>query len=144
VGGETSTQIKTRALADTIRKDWTTVIWAGRNNYADLSTVVADVQAMVNNLSHSRFLVMSVINKADGTENSGSSAYSQIVALNGALQAAFPNNYLDIRSLIVSASGGGNDAPNATWTSDGLHLNNTGYSYVAGQVSSYLNAKAWF
>lgn len=144
VGGETSTQIKTRALADTIRNGWTTVIWAGRNNYSDLTTVVADVQAIVANLTHSRFLVMSVINRADGTENSGSAAYNQIVACNAALAAAFSGNYLDIRSLIVSASGGSNDAPNSSWTSDGLHLNNTGYSYVASQVSAWLANRRWF
>lgn len=144
VGGETSTQIKARALADTIRNGWTSVFWAGRNNFSSLSTVVADVQAMVSNLTHGRYLVMGVINKSDGTENAGSTAYTQIVALNAALQAAFPNNYLDIRSLIVAASGGSNDAPNASWTADGLHLNNTGYAYVASQVSSFLNAKQWY
>jgi lysophospholipase L1-like esterase len=144
VGGETSTQIATRALADPIRKKWTTVIWVGRNNFTNLGQVVSDAQSIAANLGHSRFVVMSVINRADGTESAGSTAYNQIMALNAALRSAFPNNYLDIRSMIVVASGGSSDAPNNSWTSDGLHLNNTGYAYVVGAVSSYLSVAGWY
>lgn len=144
VGGDTSTQIRTRALADTMRNRWTSVIWAGRNNPSVPGTVVADVQAIVGNLTHDRYLVLSVINRSDGTEGPGSTQYNQIVACNAALAAAFPNNYLDIRSLIVAASSGPGDAPASGWTADGLHLNNTGYAYVAGQVGTYLRSRGWF
>jgi lysophospholipase L1-like esterase len=144
VGGETSTQIKARMVADTLRADWTTVIWAGRNNYADLATVLADVAEMVGHLTHRRFLVMSVINKANLDENAGTVGYGQIMALNAALAAAYPNNYMDIRSMIVAASAGINDSPNTTWTADGLHLNNTGYAFVADQVGKYLSDAGWY
>jgi lysophospholipase L1-like esterase len=144
VGGETSTQIRVRQLADTIRRDWTNVIWVGRNNFTDPAVVLADVRAMVANLTHNRFLIMSTINKADGTENAGSTNYNQIIAVNNALAAAYPGNYLDIRASLVAASGGTNDAPNNSWTADGLHLNGTGYAHVAGQVSAWLRAKQWY
>jgi lysophospholipase L1-like esterase len=145
VGGETSTQIRGRMVADTIRNDWTTVLWAGRNNYSALETVLSDVEAMTDHLTHSRFVVLSVINKASGQdEDAGSAGHTQIVALNAALATRYPNNYLDIRSLIVAASGGTNDAPNPTWMSDGLHLNNTGYAFVADQVGRFLGARGWF
>lgn len=144
VGGETSTQIKDRMVADTIRRDWTTVIWAGRNNFANGATVLADIETMVNSLSHKRFVILSIVNKADGTENTGSTAHTQITALNAALAAKYPANYIDIRSQIVAASAGTGDAPNASWTADGLHLNNTGYTYVAGKVSDFLRTSGWY
>jgi lysophospholipase L1-like esterase len=98
---------------------------------------------MVTNLTHKRFVILSVINRADGTENSGSSAYNQIVALNAALAAAYPANYIDIRSLIVTASSGTNDSPNNSWTADGLHFTNVGYAFVAGQVNAFLRSRNW-
>lgn len=144
VGGETSTQIKTRMVAGTMMRGWTTVIWAGRNNYNSPTTVLADIAEMVATLTHRRFLILSVINKADGTESSGSAGHTAITSLNAQLATAYPNNYLDIRSLIVAASAGTGDAPNSSWTSDGLHLNNTGYAYVAGQVSDFLRGALWY
>jgi hypothetical protein len=141
VGGETSTQIKARAIADTNRSDWAQVVWAGRNNFTQQDTVLADIQAMVESFGHRRFVVLSIINKQDGTENSGSVAHGQIIALNAALAAKYPDNYLDIRSLMVAASGGTNDAINATWSTDGLHLNTTAKAYAAPQVYLWMNAR---
>lgn len=87
---------------------------------------------------------MSVINRADGTEGPGTTAYDNIAAINAALAATFPNNYLDIRSLIVAASGGTGDAPASGWTSDGLHLNDSGAAFVRDQVNAYLRGKGWY
>ncbi|MEV5042689.1 SGNH/GDSL hydrolase family protein [Microbacterium sp. LMI1x-1-1.1] len=144
VGGETSTQIRTRMLADTSRTSWTTVIWAGRNNYADVSTVLADIAAMVANLSHRRFLVLSVTNKSDGTESTGSLALQRILALNEAIRDAYPEHYLDIRSLTVAASGGAGDAPAPAWTSDGLHPATVWNTFISSTVGAELRYRGWF
>jgi lysophospholipase L1-like esterase len=142
--GETSTQITARFLAATDRlRDGITVIWAGRNNPTVAATVLADVQAITTRLPDSRFVVMGVINKSDGTENSGSAAHTNIVAVNAALLAAYPSNYIAIRELLVAASGGENDAPAALATVDGLHLTSTWYDWVAGQVQSFITSKGW-
>lgn len=144
VGGDTSTQIRARMTVDTIHIPWTTVFWAGRNNFADPATVMADIAAMVAYLGHRRFIVMSVINRADGTESTGSTAYNQIIALNAMLQAAYPLNYFDIRTMLVTASGGTGDAYSMAWSYDGLHLNNTGYAYVAQACGAELRKRGWF
>jgi lysophospholipase L1-like esterase len=144
IGGDTSTQIRTRFFAAaTYLRDWTQVFWCGRNNPSATSTVVGDVQAMVNTLPHGRFLVLSILNRSDGTENTGSTALNNILATNAALAAAFPAQYVDIRSRLVSASGGTGDAPAASTSADGLHLNNQWYEWVAGQVRDELAARGW-
>jgi lysophospholipase L1-like esterase len=144
VSGESSTQILARFLAQADRvRNGVTVIWSGRNNPTVAATVVSDVQGMTSRLQDSRFVVLDVINKSDGTENAGSPAYNNIVAVNAALLAAFPNNYIPIRELLVAASGGENDAPAPDTTVDGLHLTSTWYDWVAGQVQSFITSKGW-
>ena len=144
VGGETSTQIKTRMIADSTRNSWTNVFWVGRNNITDVSVVMADIAEMVAKLTHKRFLVLSVINKSDGSEITGTTGYNQIAAINAAIASTYPNNYLDVRTPLVAASGGANDQIGASYASDAIHLNSTGYQFVANLVSARLRAKRWY
>jgi hypothetical protein len=68
VGGQTSTQIEARMVADTTKSSWTVVIWAGRNNFSNPSQVEADVAAMIASLgSNSHYLVLSVENGSGET-----------------------------------------------------------------------------
>src|ERR1035437_48466 len=110
VGGDTSTQIATRFLADSTHRSWQTIIWSGRNNYSSQSTVLADIASIVAALPNpKRFLVLSVLNgDYAGLEYSGQSGYAQITALDAALAAAYPNNYLDVRAALVAAYSGAN------------------------------------
>lgn len=141
IGGETSTQIRTRMVAATQLTSYNHVIWVGRNNYAAADTVMADIAAMVATIPHNRYVVMTVTN---GTaEPAGSDAYNAIVALNARILATYPNNSLDIRSLIVAASGGTNDQPNPSWMSDAIHFTATGYAYIAQQVKAFMVTKNW-
>jgi lysophospholipase L1-like esterase len=144
VSGESSTQIAARMLADTSRYGDLTIIWAGRNNSEDESAVLGDIASMVAVLPEPKhFLVLSILN-ACYEGNIESTAYSQIIGLNQALQAAYPNNYLDIRSLLVAqydpsspedVSDHSIDVPPASLRFDNLHLNAAGYTFVAGQIS---------
>jgi len=139
VSGESSTQIKARFFSDADRtRALINVFWVGRNNLTPPATVLTDLNDMISRLGHNRFLVLSVINKSDGTENAGSAAYNNILALNAAIAAAYPANYLDVRSSLVADSGGANDAPAPSITADGLHLNTAGYTLVAGYVREHL------
>lgn len=144
VSGESSTQIAARMLDDTSRYGDLTIIWAGRNNSEDESAVLGDIASMVAVLPEPKhFLVLSILN-ACYEGNIESTAYSQIIALNQALQAAYPNNYLDIRSLLVAQYDPSSpedvfdhsiDVPPTSLRFDNLHLNAAGYTFVAGQIS---------
>ena len=95
-----------------------TIIWAGRNDALNTPSVtVANIQSMVNALpAGGRYVVLSVLNNQ--SEPSGSANYNYIIAMNAAIQAAFPNNYLDIRSLLVADYNSGNAADVANHTAD--------------------------
>lgn len=142
VGGEKSGQILTRMLLDKVRgKRWTTVLWMGRNNVNDVGmqdTVMADIASAVANLSHSRFLVLTVLNSK--TETTGTANYNAIIALNNAILAAYPNNSYDMRSHLATDPDG--TIPSGMM-SDVIHLNATGYAEVAAQVSAFLSGKGW-
>lgn len=109
VGGQTSTQIAARFLADSTHQKWQTVIWSGRNNYSAQSTILADIASMVAVLpTPKNFLVLSILNSNVSSEWSGGSNYLLITGDNAALNAAQPANYLDIRSYLVSQFNAGN------------------------------------
>jgi lysophospholipase L1-like esterase len=144
VGGESSTQIKTRLLA-AATSVWSkpTIIWAGRNNFSAPATVKADIAAMVASLGHTNYIVLSVLNGSGTTEWAGQSDYITITQLNADLAATYGARYLDVRSYLVSLYDAaqpqdvidhGHDVPPASLRFDGIHLNNAGYQAVANYI----------
>lgn len=85
---------------DAYRSDPIT-IWVGRNNIAAQADVLRDIDAIVASLAakNSRFLVFSVTNSQH--EPSGSVGYGQIAAINAAIEAKYPGNYLDVRRYLI-------------------------------------------
>ena len=153
-GGDTSDQIKARMLADVEKKHWVTILWAGRNDLdggsdgITVAAILANIADMVASLSHTRFLVLSVINKGgtDITEQQGTSVYNQIIELNTALLALYPDNYYDIRTQLVAVSTGalGVDCIGTSHMhTDNLHLNDTGYWQVRLRSSNHIAAAGW-
>jgi lysophospholipase L1-like esterase len=155
VGGETSTQITTRALADILDANRIALIWMGLNDTdgnsantsAIISTILSNITSVINHMSGQtqRFAVMSLLTgdtEFPGATAPGDGFYTQKLAINSALASAYPSNYLDIRSLLISASGG-TYFPGASYRSDTIHLNDTGYAYVAAQVKAFINSKGW-
>ncbi|MGO6899105.1 hypothetical protein ACCS96_00610 [Rhizobium ruizarguesonis] len=67
--------------------------------------------------------------------------------------AAFPNNYLDVRSMIIALQAPGqpyqdgaayaDDVVSAALRADGLHLNETGVALYAGFIGDRLIADGW-
>lgn len=148
INGDRSFQIAARVRADSAHRNDVVVIWAGRNNWQDSAAVLADVAGMVSELAPPRrFLVLSVLNA--GYAGVGSFEYRDIAALNQALQAAYPRNYLDIRSLLVArydpskphdVIDHGQDVPPSRLRFDDVHLNSAGYALVAEEVLARLRA----
>ena len=103
VGGNTSTQIATRMLAATDKYGYFSIFWAGANNFASQSTILADVASMVAALTGTkRYLVLGVLNGNFPDRQSGQTGYGQILADNAALAAAYPANYFDARAYLIS------------------------------------------
>lgn len=144
VGGETSTQIKNRMIADTTRKWWNHIFWAGRNNVGQVATVQSDIAAMVAALPHTRYLVFSVTNSR--SEPSGSANYINIASINAGLSSTYGSRFVDVRSWLISkydpsvpqdVTDHGNDVPPSTlMLGDGLHTNWKGDSLIAVLLDS--------
>lgn len=150
VGGENSTQIKTRFLADTARLGNFHVIWSGRNDYASPATVKANIAAMVAALpAPKRFVVLSILNNDSAPEWSGGASYATIIQLNADLAALYPSNYLDVRAYMVSQFNAGipqdvidhgHDVSPSSLRVDALHFGSAGYSLIANFVYAWIIA----
>lgn len=103
VTGQTSTQIAARMLAAPQYWNYPTIFWVGRNNINQQATIMADLAAMVAALAsvgNTNFLILSVTNGEN--EGNPSAAYTFITNINAAIAAAYPANYVNIRSYLVS------------------------------------------
>lgn len=147
VSGETSTQIRTRFFANPQFWEYPTIIWVGRNNYLDTTTVKADIDAMIAALPHTDYLVMGVINSS-WEPNDGNQNYAAIIAINNYLEATYGDHYIDIREYLVGqydptvgedVSDNAASIPPSSLTSDVVHLNNTGYLKVAERITASIN-----
>lgn len=148
VSGETSTQIKTRMVAATGHFGEKTIIWAGRNNFSDPTTVKADIAAMVAQLTTPNYLVLSVLNGSAASEQLGGADYITITTLNNDLAAIYGANYWDVREYLVSqydpnnaqdVIDHGNDTVPSSLRIDAIHLTRPGYTLVGNGIASRLS-----
>jgi len=80
------------------------IIWAGKNNAFAPAQVLSDIAAMVAFLpSPKKFVILSVTNSDMPAQWGGASLYKIYQGLNASLASTYPQNYLDIRSLLVDA-----------------------------------------
>ena len=151
VGGQTSSQIAGRMLADTSKYSWPTIIWAGRNDGCSISGAETNIASMVSALQsvgNSHYLVLGIINGT--TEGVGTGAYTCITQLNSDLATAYGSHFIDIREYLVSLYNPalpqdvidhGNDTPPTSLRAPGdtLHLNAAGYRAVAQRINQSIS-----
>jgi hypothetical protein len=159
VGGETSTQILARMLADTTHRHDVTVIWMGRNNLTDPARIQSDLAAAVKSLGNDRYLILTILNgDFFGTEEKGTAGYQTIMDINRSFAFHYPRNVLDIRSYLVSLYDPTNpqdvldhsrDIPpsslRAHWSGgiDLLHLSPEANAKVAQRVAQFITERNW-
>lgn len=152
--GQTSTVIANTQTADTTMTNWISVFWYGHNNDDDPATIKADIARSIAHLApgNNRFIVMSLVNKAQPDEERGTPEYATIMQLNADLAALYPDNYLDIRAWLVShydpnnpqdVIDFSNDVPPSSLRYDEIHLQNQGSVLVAERVKQFIDAKGW-
>lgn len=155
VSSQTSTEILARLLADGgVHNSWVNVFWYGQNNQTDPARIKADLATSISALApgNSRFVVLSVLNEAIPAESRGGPIYATIVQLNNELAALYPQNYIDIRTLLVNQYNPANpqdltdfqnDVSPSSLRFDVIHLNNDGSVFVAGKLRDYFDARGW-
>jgi hypothetical protein len=139
------------------------ILEAGRNNSGQQAQILADFAAMIGYETPliKKFIILPVMNAVG--EGIGTSAYATIMAINAALQAAYPNSFVDTRSPPtadeMAALGYTPTAQDLTDIANGciptgmrgvvngvpdaLHLNNIGYALQALRVAAFITAMGW-
>lgn len=150
-GSATAIPPQTAFIPDTFgRESQINLFWMGQNNFYAPSQVQADIAKCVAFLSTQKFIVLSILNAEN--EGVGTTAYNTITQLNSQLAQAYPNNYIDIRKILVNAYDPGNaqdvrdynnDTPPASLRNDNEHLNDAGYRIVAQSVAEFIAARNW-
>ena len=126
------------------------VFWMGQNNFYDPQGVKSNIAQCIAFLSNRKFIVMSLLNA--GNEGIGTSSYAQLAQINADLARAYPDNFLDIRGILINnydptnpkdVQDHNNDVPPGSLRNDNEHLNDKGYGIVAQKIADFLAAKSW-
>lgn len=126
------------------------VFWMGSNNFYDAAGVETDIALCVAFLSSGKFIVLALLNA--GSEPRGSPSYREITQLNASLAAAYPDNFIDVRQVLVDSydpasaedvRDHSNDVPPASLRNDDQHPNEAGYAIVAREVAGFIRTKGW-
>ncbi|NEI60896.1 hypothetical protein [Rhizobium leguminosarum] len=158
IGGQTSTQVTDRSIADIDYTDRGHIFFCGTNGPDSGHTVLGDIQAAVADLPPgTKFLILPSFNSSN--EPAGSAGYINKMANNAAVAAAFPNNYLDIRSMLIAMQAPGQPYQDGTayagdylsaqlrffngTSTDALHPNALCVSIYAGMIGDRLIADGW-
>lgn len=136
VGGETAAQIAARQTVYLQVNTQINVLWAGRNGFTSVTAaaIVASIQTMVDHVGDGRYLVLTVPYQTDGTEDENDPNGILITALNALIIATWPDNYVDVATLL------GRDSALRT---DNLHLTATGYGMVTAAVYDAITERGW-
>lgn len=128
-------------LAESLRA-CTAWLWLGRNGAQGGYTVEGDIAASVTSLRHDRYFVMSpLVPTAAGDPST----------LNARLAATYGTRFANVLAELQSHGNGGTD-DNAdiaagivprSLRSDGVHLNDAGYAYVAAFMVAKQAAAGW-
>lgn len=128
------------------------ILWPGRNDTwrTDMGDEVMNaVDAMVAHLTAQRkqFVVMSVLNGEYVNEYKGGPVYERILGYNNRLKYKYPEQYCEIRNVLVRAYNPSipqdvldfqHDIPPSSLRADNIHLLDPGYDIVEATVYNHL------
>ncbi|RFU49228.1 hypothetical protein D0B32_05320 [Paraburkholderia sp. DHOC27] len=127
------------------------VIWAGRNDINTLQTgsTISNIARMAAHVKRGRYIILSILNGAG--EGSGTEKYDRVISLNQQLAERFPDNFIDIRTVLVddandTATDQMDRAADIVPTSlrvDTQHLSAGGYRIVAQHVATFIQNHGW-
>lgn len=144
IGAQTATTIINRLIADSARKSYPTIIWAGNVGILDTATIIRELGRGVKSLGHDKFLIVGVINSS--YQAKPTSAYNTIAALNKRLSEIYTYHYVPVRETVVAAYNPklyydsvchAKDFAPLSLRYDSVHYNDSGYALAARKIAEY-------
>ena len=158
ISGETTTQMRGRYLtAPLTTRQAALIYWGGRNNTADLATVMADDEAIM--AAHAVHTPKRLILSATTTqsETAGTLGHARVERINAHRAARWPSEYVDVRRWLIDE--GLTEAgitPTAADTAavaadtlppslmaDNTHLNTIGSQALGRYLATVIAPKGW-
>lgn len=136
VAGEDAKVISARMLADIRYEGRIAIFWVRHADNQSVEQYMADLTPMVEKLRQSStpFIVVSDVADLEGSPTGDAGADATTTdAINDALRAAFPGNFLDVTAVLSDPA----------TRSDGLELSADGQSAVAGAIAAFIQQKGW-
>lgn len=146
IASQIASQTATRMLNSPQTWNNFQIIWIGTNDISNnsTSTVTSYVQSMVATISpQKRYLIVGVVPYTSWT--CSTSQGKDVVAINNALLAAFPNNFFNILTYMQSLNPTDPNVTNclvpSNFLADTIHFNDLGYKNAAQGMSLQINAQ---
>lgn len=133
----------------------TVIFWMGRNNALnDLDTLYRDIALAVAHLKvvEKRFIILPVCPMDQASDWIGGGVYNALVAVRDYLRATYPQNFLDIWSLLRESYNPAipqdvidydHGVLPSSLRSDPTHLNTSGGTVVARALADFIIQKGW-
>lgn len=148
IGGQISSQIYSRWIADTARQHYQNIEWWGRNNVSDSATIMNNYRSFktqMTSIGNSRYVVLGIIKQRLAAEYTGTSTSNLIDAINAKLATLFGAKFVNVNTTLVNAynpaipqdvidHGHGVPPFSLHAPNDSLHLNSAGYGVVVGAI----------
>lgn len=149
ISAQSASSIVSRVTAEPDFPNRVVILWAGRNNAADMSGVLDQIDAAYAAVSSRRVIFGTVITATDETEGTGN--WNRITAYNDALKAKYGNRVVDIQQILIDASDPVGDATQIAGKTPGtslrdgdlLHLTDAAYDIVADTFQAKIESLGW-
>lgn len=142
LGGSTLDEAVTRILNPTYSGllGRVTVFWDGsENGITTVDEYLAQLQTAIDALGHDRFIVIGA------AANYREDQMKLVNSINDQMQARWPENFLDWRSILPLSEPGGypTEAMFANLPTDSTHLSAAAMDLMSAAVMNYIDAKGW-
>jgi|GEM_PF-1881076 len=150
IGGQNSTQVKNRLIADTAKLGWNTIIEVGINDVlqsATNTTILANIATMVSALGHNRYVIIAPTRV--NSETNGTARATQKDNLLASLISTYgAERVIDLQGyMLTQGDGGANDNIDVanginprSLMSDTIHYNKAGYAIKANYIYTQTQA----
>lgn len=152
IGGQTSTQITTRFLADPAGKGDVNILWLGTNNPNARTLIMSEIASIIATLTTSKYLIIPPVLGDNSLYYAGTADRALFDALLNDILTTYPNNSLDLftPSVAMYNSGIPQDVIDygrgivpSSLRIDTIHFTTAHSGWANNTIIASVNSKGW-